>query len=205
MEKSIFTYYSLKNNFIMKKQLLFFLFALLPMLAMADDSGKCGDNVTYYYSSSTQTLTIQGTGAIKNYVTFPWNSYKDDIITIVIEDGVTSIGNRAFYDCSGLTSVTIPNSVTSIGGGAFYGTAWYNNQPDGLIYAGKLAYTYKGTMPENTSITIKDGTLVIAESAFQDRSGLTSVTIPNSVTSIGKRAFYGCSGLTSVTIGTGVT
>ena len=123
----------------------------------------------------------------------------------VIPSSVTSIGSYAFYNCSGLTSVTIPNSVTSIGSSAFSGTAWYNNQPDGLVYAGKVAYKYKGEMPTNTNITIKDGTLGIAEYAFQNCSGLTSVTIPNSVTSIGERAFSGCSGLTSVTIPNSVT
>ena len=127
------------------------------------------------------------------------------LTSITIPNSVTSIGGFAFSFCSGLTSVTIPNSVTSIGGYAFNGTAWYNNQPDGLIYAGKVAYKYKGTMPENTSITIKDGTLGIAESAFYNCSALTSITIPNSVTSIGSYAFNGCSGLTSVTFPNSVT
>ena len=128
-----------------------------------------------------------------------------EITDLVIPNGVTSIGNYAFYNCSSLTSVTIPNSVTSIGSKAFYGTAWYDNQPNGLIYAGKVAYEYKGTMPANTAIVLEEGTTEIADGAFRDCSGLTSITIPNSVTSIGSRAFYGCSGLTSVTIGNSVT
>ena len=120
------------------------------------------------------------------------------LTSITIPNSVTSIGGDAFYGCSGLTSVNIPNSVTSIGSSAFDGTAWYNNQPDGLVYAGKVAYKYKGNMPENTSITIKDGTLGIAGSAFSYCSSLTSVTIPNSVTSIGNYAFSGCRGLTKI-------
>ena len=127
------------------------------------------------------------------------------LTSVTIGNSVTSIGDWAFINCSGLTSVTIPNSVTSIGRDAFIGTAWYDNQPDGLVYAGKVAYCYKGTMPANTSISLQEGTLGIAGRAFSGCSGLTSVTIPNSVTSIGDEAFRGCSGLTSATIGSSVT
>ena len=86
---------------------------------------------------------------------------------------VTSIGDYAFMICSSLTSVTIPNSVTTIGNSAFEGTAWYNNQPDGLVYAGKVAYKYKGTMPDNTKIALEDGTLGITSNAFRKCSALT--------------------------------
>ena len=150
------------------------------------------------------------------------------LTSVTIPDSVTSIGEHAFSDCTGLTSVTIGNSVTSIGGGAFYGcnglksitipdsvtstgnwafynTAWYNNQPNGLVYAGKVAYKYKGTMSSNTSIVLEEGTLGIADYAFEGCTGLTSITIPDSVTSIGGGAFLGCTGLTSVTIGGSVT
>ncbi len=126
--------------------------------------------------------------------------YDSNLTSVTIPSSVTCIGEYAFYCCSGLTRVNIPNSVTSIGRYAFDGTAWYNNQPDGLMYAGKVAYKYKGTMPSNTSIVIEEGTLGIAGNAFFGCSGLTSVTIPNSVTSIGHSAFEGCWGLTSVYI-----
>ena len=175
--------------------------------------------------SSDGTLTISGTGDMEGA---PWLSQRDEIKKVVIKDGVTSIGGGAFsgcygltsvtipnsvtgieqyafYNCSGLSSITIPNSVTSIGSSAFYGTKWYDNQPDGVVYAGKVLYVYKGTMPSNTKIDIKDGTKGIGGSAFSGCSGLTSVTIPNSVTWIGESAFYGCSGLTSITIPNSVT
>ena len=126
------------------------------------------------------------------------------LTSITIPDCVTSIGYSAFSGCKGLTNITIPDSVTSIGLGAFSNTAWYNNQPDGLVYAGKVAYSYKGTMPNNTSIVLKEGTHGIAANAFSDCNELTSVTIPDSVTNIGDGAFSSCTKLTSITIGNGV-
>jgi hypothetical protein len=94
----------------------------------------------------------------------------------------------AFGRCYGLTSITIPNSVTSIGIGAFSGTKWYYNQSDGLIYAGLVLYTCKGTIP--TKIDIKDGTKGIAGYAFELCSNVTSITIPKSVTNNRKLCFH---------------
>ena len=127
------------------------------------------------------------------------------LTTVSIPNSVTSISECTFIECSSLTSVTIPNSVTYIGSNAFYGTPWYNNQPDGLIYAGRVAYKYKGTMSDNTSIIIREGTTCISGLAFNGCSGLAAVDIPNSVTSIDYMAFSGCSGLTAVNIPNSVT
>lgn len=117
-----------------------------------------------------------------------------------IPNSVISIDRFTFQGCTNLTNIVIPNSVINIGELAFYGTAWYNNQPDGLVYAGKVAYEYKGTMPSNTNIVINDGTKGIASFAFDECTGLVSVSIPNSVVYIGSGAFYGCSNLTSISI-----
>lgn len=127
------------------------------------------------------------------------------LTAIDIPNGVTSIGSGAFTYCPELASITVANSVISIGSDVFYGTTWYNNQPDGLVYVGNVAYKYKGTMPDETSVVIKDGTCSIAGSAFAGCTGLVSVTLPNSVTCIGSEAFERCSGLTTITIPDGVT
>ena len=127
------------------------------------------------------------------------------LIEITIPDSVTSIDAWTFEGCTGLTSITIPDSVTNIGYNAFSNTAWYENQPDGLVYAGKLVYTYKGEMPENTELILNNDTSGIANGAFEYRTELTSITIPDSVTNIDDWAFANCTGLTSITIPASVT
>ena len=123
-----------------------------------------------------------------------------DLTSVTIPNSVTTIDAHAFRDCSSLASIEIPNSVTSIGAHAFYGTAWYNNQPDGLVYIGLVAYKYKGAMPEGAHINIADGTRGIASYAFQSCSRMAGVTIPNTVVTIGSGAFATCLGLTSLEI-----
>ena len=128
----------------------------------------------------------------------------EEIKDLVIPNSVTSIGERAFEGCIGLTSVTIPNSVTSIGGSAFSGCSGLTSVTIGnsVTSIGNSAFYYCSGL---TSVTIPNSVTSIDYSAFYGCSGLTSITIPNSVTSIGEKTFYGCSGLTSVTIPNSVT
>ena len=158
-------------------------------------------NTTYYIPSALKSVTVTGGNILRGSFN---NCGK--LTSITLPNNISKIEMNAFYGCTSLVNIkSKPSSITRIGETAFYDTAWYNSQPNGIVYFDKVAYKYKGTMPSNTSIVIKNGTLGIADSAFYDCSGLTSVTIPNSVTSIGDGAFYGCSGLTSITIGNGVT
>lgn len=106
--------------------------------------------------------------------------------------GITELGDW----CAGITSINFPNSLISINSGAGLNyTAWYEKQPDGPVYAGKVLYDYKGDMPANTEIVIKEGTRGIAGQALFCEEGLVSVTLPESLEAIGDEAFSGCTNL----------
>ena len=153
------------------------------------------------------TLNISGTGAMKDYNDDdnPSPVYNNsNVKKVVIEDGVTSIGNSAFNECISLTSITIPDSVTSIGTYAFSGCRSLTSItiPDSVTSIGAYAFQSCSNL---TSITIPDSVTSIGASAFNSCSGLTSITIPDSVTSIGNFAFSYCISLTSITIPDSVT
>ena len=181
-------------------------------MASGQISGTIGydQNLTWTLVFADSTLTISGTGEmgyINEYES--WQSFFSSIAKVVIEEGVTSIANGAFYSHSNLREVTIPISVTRIENDAFYETALYNNRSGwtegGLYIDNCLIATSEWQMGETGHFTIADGTRVIADNAFRYRNWLTGVTLPNSLTNIGERAFYNCNQLTQITLPSAVT
>ncbi len=157
--------------------------AVFPNVCVAKDAPK-----TVYYNpipffaklflNNGEVVELQGSGELTQAMITP---YKKSLVRAEIGKLCTSIGNKSFYQCSVLRSVTIGNGVTTIGSNAF-------------INCSSL-----------TNITIGNSVTSIGIAAFTSCSGLTSIIIPNSVTSIGNSVFNGCTGLTNVTIGSGVT
>jgi hypothetical protein len=125
-----------------------------------------------------------------------------NLTSVVIPDSVTHIGWAAFAETN-LTSVVIPDSVTHIEWGAFLETPWLDSQPDGMVYAGRFAYVWKGDIPENTTVILASDTIGIVDAAFEG-TNLSSVVIPDGVTHIGREAFVNTN-LTSVVIPESVT
>ena len=172
------------------------------------DCGANGNNLTWELTgtSPNYTLTISGSGAMANYPynAMPWYDYLDTIKTVIIDNGVTTIGDNAFFDCRGLTSVTIPNSVITIGSDAFRACRSLTSVtiPNSVTTIGSSAF---GSCERLNSVTIPNIVTTIEEQTFYGCKSLTSVIIPNSVITIGNYAFGNCFSLTSVTIGNSVT
>ena len=176
-----------------------------------EDVTLTSDNLATYGIANTGDVVIpsevvDGEG-VKHKVTSIGDSafYQcTGLTSITIPDSVTSIGYSAFNGCTSLTSTNIPDGVTSIKNGTFLGCSSLTsiNIPNSVTHIGDNAfYCCKGL----TSITIPDSVTIIRNDAFKDCSNLTSITIPNSVTIIGGDAFLRCSSLTSVTIPNSVT
>ena len=168
-------------------------------------SGSCGDGVNWtLYSDGL--LVIYGTGAMDDYAwnTQPWNAYLDQILRVEIKEGVTSIGEGTFWDCSGLTVITIPDSLASIGEDAFRACSSLTEItiPDGVASISDSVFQ---SCTGLTKITIPEGVTSIGDSAFAYCSSLTEITIPDSVTNIGNWVFRSCSSLTEINIPDGVT
>ena len=166
-----------------------------------DASGTCGSRLTWRLTEGYE-LIIEGTGSM--YSSSPWSEYREYIQTITLYEGVTSIGNSAFYGCSSLTSITLPKSVTTIGNEAFHGCSSLTNIiiPESVTSIGMFAFYGCSSLP---AITLPEGVTSIGRSAFESCSSLISITLPEGVTSIGNSVFKDCSSLTSIIIPEGVT
>ena len=187
------------------KLFTFFLALVASVGTMFAEKVKIGD---LYYDLNATNKTAEVTSQNSSYpywsTTIKTANIPGSVTYNSVKYSVTSIGSYAFWDCTGLTSVTIPNSVTTIGDDAFAICTGLTSVTIGnsVTSIGDRAFERCTGL---TSVTIPNSVTSIGYGAFSDCSSLTSVTIPNSVTSIGESAFYGCSGLTSVTIPNSVT
>lgn len=192
--------------------------------AAGDGSGVTWQLTENTDDPSTYTLTIRGSGAMEDYLMSghqPWRSFRDQITSVVVSPGVTSIGNlaftrfsklihvdiadsvvsigeQAFSDCSSLTDITVPQSVTYIGVNAFDSCT---NLSSITLSTNNItsirSHTFSGCS-ELSSIVIPDGVTSIQSGAFFNCTKLTSITIPGSVTSIGSNVFDGCTSLNDI-------
>ena len=162
-------------------------------------NGMCGGNIGWQFYSNG-VLVLNGTGKMDEYASpsnVPWYSQRDKIVSITVEDGITSISKYAFQGCNNLTSITIPFVGATKDGtsdtrlGYIFGASSYSDNDD--------------YVPISLQTVIITGGASIGNLAFEGCSNLTSVAISNSVTSIGGGAFSGCSSLISITIPNSVT
>ena len=186
-----------------------------------DTTNNTNSNVHWSFDENTGTLTFSGTGNMKDY---EWNfdesqyhQYCSKIKNVVIEDGVTSIGKKAFWGCENLEKIIIPSSVKSIGSNAFNGCPnleninvdsenKYFSSLDGDLYnKDRTKIIQYAIGKKQNDFVVPNGITFIGDSAFYGCTNLTSVTIPNGVTSIGDSVFESCTSLTSITIPNGVT
>ena len=176
--------------------------------AAGDGSGVTWQLTENTDDPSTYTLTIRGSGAMEDYLMSghqPWRSFRDQITSVVVSPGVTSIGNLAFTRFSKLIHVDIADSVVSIGEGVFSECSSLTNitVPQSVTYIGVNAFE---SCTNLSSITLSTNNITsIQWGAFSNCTKLTSITIPDSVTTIDLEAFKNCSSLTSITIPGSVT
>jgi hypothetical protein len=181
--------------------------SIIPITASAATySGACGDNVTWTYDDTICTLTISGTGTMYDYKSDnrPWESYEDKIKTVIINDGVTTIGDCAFYSFGKLERIVIPESIYAIGRRAFNSCKKITSitMPYSVTVIEERAFMYCDGL---TNVVLPNNITSIDEWAFAHCVSLTNITIPQGVTSIGNRAFYCCESLENITIPKGVT
>ena len=168
--------------------------------AAGDGSGVTWQLTENTDDPSTYKLTISGSGAMEDFPFGsyqPWYSFHDQITSVVVSPGVTSIGQCAFSRFAKLTHVDIADSVISIGWDAFYYCSSLTNItiPQSVTYIGPLAFFHCTNL---SSITLSNNITSIGSSAFEDCTNLTSITIPGSVISIGSNVFTGCTSLNDI-------
>lgn len=168
--------------------------------AAGDGSGVTWQLTENTDDPSTYTLTISGSGAMKNYLMSsnqPWHSFRDQITSVVVSPGVTSIGNLAFALSRNIIHVDIADSVVSIGEQAFFKCSSLTNitVPQSVTYIGVNAFD---SCTKLSSITLSNNITSIGNAAFKNCTNLTSITIPSSVTSIGSNVFTGCTSLNDI-------
>ena len=204
----------------MKKRLIalfigILVLTLLPVLAHAEEKdawSDCGANLTWEFDESTGTLTLIGNGDMWDYTYVddygvqelpPWGAYLKEIKTVVLPDGIQSIGQDAFRNCTNLTSITIPNSMREIRMHAFRDCTALKtvNLGSGVEQIGYRAFYGCKALK---SITIPGSVKTVEDYVFQNCSALTSATLKPGVKSIGANVFYNCKKLTSITIGDGI-
>ncbi len=168
-------------------------------------TGKCGVNLAWVLDEN-DTLTISGTGDMDHYAysTVPWADYRTSVKAVVLEEGVTSIGNYAFNGMTALTSVSVAATVTSVGEFAFMNCTKLPSVtiPAAVKSIGQYAFACCSDL---RSVTLSKGLETIGNSAFYNCSGLQSINLPSTLTSIGSAAFAYCNNLTSLAIPEGIT
>ena len=169
-------------------------------------SGKCGDNAIWELDEKTGKLTISGTGDMWDYrfnYTYnapgtPWYDYNDDIKTVEISEGITTVGTMAFYSLKRLTSVSISSTVKKINGYAFT----YCSSLSSLTFATESKLEFIGDHSflsvDLTDIVLPEGVTTIEYSAFGNSSSIKSVTLPSTISSINVNAFAHCSNLDNI-------
>lgn len=159
------------------------------------ESGTCGTDASYTFDAETGLLTISGTGKISDKMFLGNESIK----SVIIKEGITSVGNSVFEGCTNLTSAIVPNSVSEIGCSMFYQCKNLTS----VVLPDKISVIGKGMFEECfslTDVTLPEGLTSIGMGAFKYCESLTNITIPAGVTSIGAYGFSGCSGLSQITV-----
>ena len=186
------------------KKTVFFLLLLMLCAAFSHacaDGGPCGVHAEWTLSADG-VLTISGTGPMDDFQTasdMPWKGVRDKIKSVVIEEGITTIGDDAFYACADLTSVTLPESLRIIGDAAFESCKALTSItiPDGVLSIGRAAFAFCAGL---TEFQLPASVEAIDEQAFYKCTGLTAVTLPDTLKYIGPLAFQGCTALTGIAI-----